>query len=148
MSAAAGCSVNLFEFSVSHYLLARSLDSVGLSERDMSVINNAGPDMVGAFQTADVTTLVTWNPMVSEIAALPDAVQVFDSFMVPGEIIDLMVANTDMSADNPDFGRVLAGIWYENAALMTADTPEGAEVCARWRRISGIGGNVVYARYA
>jgi len=27
--------------------------------------------------------------------------------------------------DNPNFGKALAGIWYETVALMKADTPEG-----------------------
>jgi NitT/TauT family transport system substrate-binding protein len=133
----AGQSVNLVEFSVSHYLLARALDSVGLSERDVSVINTADPDMVGAFQTADVTAMVTWNPMVAEIAALPDAVKVFDSAMIPGEIIDLMVANTEVLDANPDFGKALAGIWYETVTLMTSDTPEGAEARAAMGAASG-----------
>lgn len=133
----AGRSVNLVEFSVSHYLLARALDSVGLSERDVTVVNTADPDMVGAFQTADVTALVTWNPMVSEIVALPDAVAVFDSAMIPGEIIDLMVANTDVLTANPDFGKALAGIWYETVTLMTADTSEGAAARAAMGAASG-----------
>jgi NitT/TauT family transport system substrate-binding protein len=133
----AGRDVNLVEFSVSHYLLARALDSVGLSERDVKVINTADPDMVGAFQTPDVTALVTWNPMVSEIETLPDAVKVFDSSKTPGEIIDLMVANTDVLADNPKFGQALAGIWYETASLMASDTPEGAAARAAMGSASG-----------
>ena len=133
----AGKSVNLVEFSVSHYLLARALDTVGLSERDVSVINTADPDMVGAFQTDDVTALVTWNPMVAEIAALPNATKVFDSSQIPGEIIDLMVANTEVLEANPDFGKALAGIWYETMAIMTADTAEGAEARAAMGAASG-----------
>jgi NitT/TauT family transport system substrate-binding protein len=132
-----GRSVNLVEFSVSHYLLARALDSVGMSEQDVTVINTADPDMVGAFQTPDVTAMVTWNPMVAEIKALPGATSVFDSSQIPGEIIDLMVANTQVLADNPDFGKALAGIWYETAALMVADTPEGAAARAAMGAASG-----------
>ncbi len=122
----AGRRVNLVEFSVSHYLLARALDSVGLSEADLTVVNTADPDMVGAFQTDDVAALVTWNPMVAEIKDLPDATLLFDSSQIPGEIIDLMVANTAALDENPDFGKALAGIWYETAAIMVSDTPEGA----------------------
>jgi NitT/TauT family transport system substrate-binding protein len=121
-----GQSVNLVEFSVSHYLLARALESVGMTERDVNVVNTSDPDMVGAFQTADVTAMVTWNPMVSEILALPDATKVFDSAQIPGEIIDMMVANTEVLEANPDFGNALVGIWYDTMAIMTADTPEGA----------------------
>ncbi|WP_375450193.1 putative urea ABC transporter substrate-binding protein [uncultured Devosia sp.] len=126
LAAVKGQKVNLVEFSVSHYLLARALESAGMSERDVNVVNTSDPDMVGAFQTADVTAMVTWNPMVSEILALPDATNVFDSTKIPGEIIDMMVANTEVLKDNPDFGKALAGIWYDTMAIMTADTPEGA----------------------
>ncbi len=132
-----GRNVNLVEFSVSHYLLARALESVGMSEQDVKVINTADPDMVGAFQTPDVAAMVTWNPMVAEIVTLPGATSVFDSSQIPGEIIDLMVANTEVLADNPDFGKALAGIWYETATLMVADTPEGAAARAAMGAASG-----------
>lgn len=137
LAAIEGRPVNLVEFSVSHYLLARALDSLGKSERDVSVVNTADPDMVGAFQTPDVTAMVTWNPMVSEIAKLPDAKIVFDSSEIPGEIIDLMVANTETVADNPDFAKALAGIWYDTVAIMTSDTPEGAAARAAMGAASG-----------
>ena len=132
-----GQPVNLVEFSVSHYLLARALESVGMTERDVNVVNTSDPDMVGAFQTADVTAMVTWNPMVSEIAALPDAHKVFDSSQIPGEIIDMMVANTAVLKDNPNFGKALAGIWYDTMAAMTADTAEGAAARAAMGAASG-----------
>lgn len=132
-----GRPVNLVEFSVSHYLLARALETIGSTERDVSVVNTADPDMVGAFQTPDVTAMVTWNPMVSEIAKLPDANLVFDSSMIPGEIIDLMVANTETVADNQAFARALAGIWYDTVSLMTAPTPEGAAARAAMGAASG-----------
>jgi NitT/TauT family transport system substrate-binding protein len=132
-----GQSVNLVEYSVSHYLLARALESAGMSEKDVKVINTADPDMVGAFQTPDVSAMVTWNPMVSEILKLPDATKVFDSTQIPGEIIDMMVANTDVLKDNPNFGKALAGIWYDTMAVMTADTPEGAAARAAMGVASG-----------
>lgn len=132
-----GQSVNLVEYSVSHYLLARALESAGMSEKDVKVINTADPDMVGAFQTPDVSAMVTWNPMVSEILKLPDATKVFDSTQIPGEIIDMMVANTEVLKDNPNFGKALAGIWYDTMAVMTADTPEGAAARAAMGVASG-----------
>lgn len=132
-----GRPVNLVQYSVSDYLLSRALETVGLTEKDVTVVNTADPDMVGAFQTADVTAMVTWNPMVSEIAKLPDATKVFDSAQIPGEIIDLMVANSDVLKDNPDFGKALAGIWYDTTALFTADTPEGAAARAAMGKASG-----------
>jgi NitT/TauT family transport system substrate-binding protein len=133
----AGQPVNLVEFSVSHYLLARALESAGLSERDVNVVNTSDPDMVGAFQTADVTAMVTWNPMVEEILKLPGATSVFDSSQIPGEIIDMMAANTEVLAANPDFGKALAGIWYETMAAMTADDEASAAARAAMGAASG-----------
>ena len=120
-----GQNVNLVEFSVSHYLLARALESVKLSEKDVKVVNTSDADMVAAYKTADVTAVVTWNPLAATILEDPTAKKVFDSAQIPGEIIDLMVANSDVLKDNPNFGKALAGIWYETAALMTADSDEG-----------------------
>jgi NitT/TauT family transport system substrate-binding protein len=120
-----GQNVNLVEFSVSHYLLARALDSIGSSERDVKVVNTSDADMVAAYQTPDVTAVVTWNPLVSSILEDKSAKAVFDSSQIPGEIMDLMVANTDVLKDNPDFGKALAGIWYDTMKVMTADSEEG-----------------------
>jgi NitT/TauT family transport system substrate-binding protein len=120
-----GQTVNLVQYSVSHYLLARALESIGLSERDVKVVNTSDADMVAAYQTAEVTSVVTWNPLVSSILAIPSAKEVFDSSKIPGEIIDLMVANTGVLKDNPDFGKALAGIWYDTMQVMTVDDAAG-----------------------
>lgn len=121
----AGKPVNLVELSVSHYLLARALDSVGLRERDLgAVINTSDADMIAAFTTSDVEAVVTWNPLVSTILEEPNAKKVFDSADIPGEIIDLMVVNTQVLADNPDFGKALVGAWYEVLGLMASGDEE------------------------
>lgn len=134
----AGQPVNLVELSVSHYLLARALDTVGLSERDLGgVVNTSDADMVAAFQTPDVTALVTWNPLVSTILEDPAATKLFDSSDIPGEIIDLLVVNTETLAANPDFGKALVGAWYETMALMTADSDAGREALTFMAQASG-----------
>ena len=72
-----GLNVNLVELSVSHYLLARGLDSVGLSERDIKVVNTSDADIVAAFSSKDVQAAVFWNPQLSEALKMPDTVKVF-----------------------------------------------------------------------
>ncbi len=114
-----GQNVNLVELSVSHYLLARGLESVGMSERDLTVINTSDADIVAAYATKDVTSVVTWNPLLSEISAMPNSNKVFDSSKIPGEIIDLMVVNTNTLKENPNFGKALVGAWYEIMDNMT-----------------------------
>lgn len=126
-----GKPVNLVELSVSHYLLARGLDSVGLSEADLGgVINTSDADMVAAYETDDVQAVVTWNPLVSTILESPGANKVFDSSAIPGEILDLMVVNTETLAANPDFGKALVGAWYEVMGLMAAGDDEALTAMA------------------
>jgi len=114
-----GQMVNLVELSVSHYLLARALESVGLAEKDLTVVNTSDADMVAAYSTDDVTAVVTWNPLLSEIEAMPKSTKVFDSAAIPGEIIDIMMVNTATLKDNPDFGKALVGAWYELMGIMS-----------------------------
>ena len=125
LASLAGKPVNLVELSVSHYLLARGLDSVGLSESDLGgVINTSDADMIAAYATPDVEAVVTWNPLVSTILEEPGASKIYDSSDIPGEIIDIMWVNTDTLAANPDFGKAVAGAWYELMALMVAGDKE------------------------
>ncbi|MGV2124134.1 putative urea ABC transporter substrate-binding protein [Agrobacterium vitis] len=132
-----GQNVNLVEFSVSHYLLVRALESLKLTEKDVKVVNTSDADMVAAYKTDDVTSVVTWNPLVSTILEEPTAKKVFDSAQIPGEIMDLMVANTEVLKDNPDFGKALAGIWYDTVKLMMADTAEGKAAREEMGKASG-----------
>lgn len=132
-----GQKVNLVEFSVSHYLLARALESNKLSEKDVKVVNTSDADLAAAYKTADVTAVVTWNPIVSEILASPDAHKVFDSSQIPGEIMDLMVANTAVVKDNPNFAKALVGIWYETMAKMTTEGVEAKAAKEAMAKASG-----------
>ncbi|EWY40731.1 lipid kinase [Skermanella stibiiresistens SB22] len=132
-----GRNVNLVELSVSHYLLARALDSVGLSERDVRVVNTSDADIVSAFVSPDVTATVTWNPQLSEVAKAEGATLVFDSSKIPGEIIDLMVVNTETLKDNPKLGKALVGAWYEILGLMRDTGPKGTEVLTAMATASG-----------
>lgn len=117
-----GQTVNLVEFSVSHYLLARALESIGLTEKDVKVVNTSDADLASAYKTPDVTAVVTWKPIVSSILENPDAKLVYDTKKIPGEVMDLLVANTEVLKDNPKFGKALVGIWYDTMKAMSDGT--------------------------
>ncbi len=120
-----GRDVNLVELSVSHYFLARALEEHGMSERDIKVINTSDADAVASFMTPGVTAAAVWNPQLSLIKQQsPDAVQVFDSSQIPGEIIDMLAVHTDVLNANPDFGKALVGAWFETLDIMSGDGEE------------------------
>ena len=132
-----GQSVNLVELSVSHYLLARGLASVGLKESDVKVVNTSDADIVAAYATPAVTAAVTWKPLLSEILAGPGSSLVFDSSHTPGEILDLMVVNSKVLKEHPELGKALVGAWYETLALMQSGTPEATDALTAMATASG-----------
>jgi NitT/TauT family transport system substrate-binding protein len=132
-----GQKINQVEFSVSHYLLARALAKSGMSERDVTSVNTSDADIVAAFSAPDVTTVVTWNPQLSEVAGAPGATEIFNSSQIPGEIIDLMVVNSDVLKANPKFGRALVGAWYETIALMADSSQKGVAARTAMAKASG-----------
>ncbi|UVE18749.1 putative urea ABC transporter substrate-binding protein [Pseudomonas sp. LS44] len=132
-----GMPINLVELSVSHYLLARSLEKAGLSEKDIKVVNTSDADIASAFNTSDVQAAATWNPMLAEITAKPGVSQVFDSSQIPGEIMDMMVVNSETLKDNPALGKALTGAWFEILALMNSGSAEGQTALEHMAKASG-----------
>jgi NitT/TauT family transport system substrate-binding protein len=132
-----GQKVNLVELSVSHYLLARALGSVGLRERDLKIINTSDADIVAAFSAPATTAVVTWKPQLSAVSSAPNAELVFDSSKIPGEILDLMVVKTDVLNANPKLGKALVGAWYETLALMFKNDAAGRAAQTAMAKASG-----------
>jgi NitT/TauT family transport system substrate-binding protein len=132
-----GQKVNLVELSVSHYLLARALGSVGLRERDLKIVNTSDADIVAAFSATATTAVVTWKPQLSAVLAQPNAQLVFDSSKIPGEILDLMVVKTDVLKANPKLGQALIGAWYETLAVMFKNDAQGQAAQLAMAKASG-----------
>ena len=132
-----GQKVNLVELSVSHYLLARALGSVGLRERDLKIVNTSDADIVAAFSASATTAVVTWKPQLSAVMSAPDAQLVFDSSKIPGEILDLMVVKTDVLNTSPKLGKALVGAWYETLALMFRNDAAGQAAQTAMAKASG-----------
>ncbi|EIZ78670.1 ABC-type transport system periplasmic component [Novosphingobium sp. Rr 2-17] len=137
LKAIKGQQVNLVELSVSHYLLARGLNSVGLAMSDVKTVNTADADIVGAFASPDVKAAVAWNPQLSVMKAQAGAKEVFSSADIPGEILDLLAVDTATLKANPKLGKALAGIWYETVALMQRQDAQGKAARAAMAKLAG-----------
>lgn len=123
-------AVYLPELSVSHYLLVRGLEKAGLQEKDVKVVNTSDADIVSAFGTSGVRAAVAWNPQLSVIKKTPQTTEVFSSSQVPGELIDMMVVNTQTLKDNPALGKALTGAWFEMMTKMRAGDTEALNAMA------------------
>jgi len=84
-----------------------------------------------------VTATVTWKPQLAEVTAMPKTSLVFDSSKTPGEILDLMVVNSQVLKDNPKLGKALVGAWYETMALMQAKNAQATAALESMAKASG-----------
>ncbi len=132
-----GQKVNLLELSVSHYFLARALSTVGLTEKDITIVNTSDADWVSAYKTGDVSAIVAWNPMLADIDAEKDANMVMTSASLPGEIVDALITNTALIKENPDFAKALTGAWFEVIALTVDQSDKGKAARESMGKASG-----------
>jgi NitT/TauT family transport system substrate-binding protein len=129
-----GQTVLLEEFSVSHYLLNRALESVKLSEKDVKVKNIPGDDAGKAFLTDNkVTAVATWNPHLFKAVESGKGKVVFSSKDIPGEIIDFLVLNGAAVKESPKLGKALVEAWYDAMKLISDQSTraEAVEIMAR-----------------
>jgi NitT/TauT family transport system substrate-binding protein len=109
-----GKEVLLSELSVSHYLLVRGLESVGLKESDIKIKNTDGDEAGKAFiADSKVEAVTTWNPHLFQAVEAGQGKVIYSSTEIPGEIIDLLVVNDKALKESPALGWVLTEAWYD-----------------------------------
>jgi NitT/TauT family transport system substrate-binding protein len=127
-----GKQVMLVEKTVSQYLFERAMaiNGLGAQIKKVKYLNTSDSDIAAAFITdSSKDVVVTWKPLVSQIAKAKGVKTIFNSSQIPGEILDLLVVRTDV-LKRPDgsgqkFAKALAGAWYEVMAQMSK--PAGGE---------------------
>ncbi len=130
-----GRKVLLVEKTVSEYLFERAMTLGGLESeiRKVKLVNTSDSDIATAFiGDTSQDAVVTWKPMVSQIAKQKGVKTLFNSSQIPGEIMDLMVVRTDIlnraDGSGQRFAKALAGAWYETTKLMSGKGPETDKV--------------------
>lgn len=93
---------------------------------DVKLQNIADADFIAAFQSKDADAVVAWNPAFIEIEKMPDVSVVYKSTEMPGELLEVMMVNTKTLKENPEFGKALAGAWFETLGVLSGTDEKGA----------------------
>jgi NitT/TauT family transport system substrate-binding protein len=125
LNSLAGKKVLLVEKTVSQYLLERAfvLNGAEAQLKRVKLVNTSDASIVAAFMNDNSqTAVVTWKPLVSQIAKMKDVTTLFNSSKIPGEILDLLVVRTEV-LNRPDgsgknFAKAVTGAWYELLSQM------------------------------
>lgn len=111
-----GREVNLVEYTVSHYLLARAFQINGLRLTNVKTVNTSDSDIGALFATGGQgAVVVTWNPILMTARKVKGAQLLFDSSKIPGEIIDGIAVQTGVSAN---VKKAIVGAWFEVTGIM------------------------------
>ena len=132
-----GKQVMLVEKTVSQYLFERAMTINGLGGQLKKVryLNTSDSDIAAAFiADSSKEVVVTWKPLVSQIARTKGVKTLFNSSQIPGEILDLLVVRTDV-LKRPDgsgqkFAKAVTGAWYEVMSQMSTAGPATDKVLA------------------
>lgn len=103
LAALKGQSIAVEVGAVSHFFLLQALATVGLTDRDVTLVN-VSPDMAAAaYQAGRADIAVTYSPFLEQAnAAQKDGRILFDSGKIPNAITDLYLFDTTFIQQKPE----------------------------------------------
>ena len=93
------------------YVLFRALELAGLTPKDVEIVPLEFSEQQPAFDRGLVDAVVTYEPVRTKLKNA-GARQIFDSTLIPGEVVDVLVVRTGYLAASPDNARLLVEAFY------------------------------------
>lgn len=90
-----GKTVGVAVNQTTHYLLQKALDKVGLSDKDLNLVNMSSSDAGASFITGNLDAAVTWEPYLSNAVTSGTGKILFSSADAPGVIVDVIVMRAE-----------------------------------------------------
>ncbi len=130
------------DLSVSSYTFDSNLELQGQNPDDFNFVNMDPGVAAMQFQQGQLDAIVVWNPFVLDtLEKVPSSRVMFDSTGIPGEIIDMVVANKESLAKpgGAAFAHAVIDAFYELNNLL-ADPAEGdSTLIALGEKFSNLG---------
>ncbi|MFA6401209.1 MAG: ABC transporter substrate-binding protein [Salinivirgaceae bacterium] len=115
--------------AVEAYMLTRSLQKAGLTINDVTPVYLPIEKHILAYKDGLVDAVVTYEPVRTKLLAM-GAVEVFNSSMIPGEIVDVLVVHRDYLEGHPERGISLKKAWFAALEQMHRSPRESAKFMA------------------
>jgi NitT/TauT family transport system substrate-binding protein len=118
---------------VSHLLLLRALESVGLSEDDIELVNVRTNETPMVLASGEVDAIVAWQPNSSQsLEMVPGAQAIYSSRNDPGLIYDVLTVAPESLAERQEDWAKVVGVWYRIVDYLRdpKTLPDGLEIMA------------------
>ena len=118
------------------YMLTRSLQQAGLTTKDVTPVYLPIDKHLSAYQDGQVDAVVTFDPVRTKLLAL-GAVDLFNSSMIPGEVVDVLVVRRDYLEKHPDRGVALRQAWFAALEEIRRSPHDAAKFMAVREQLTG-----------
>jgi NitT/TauT family transport system substrate-binding protein len=118
---------------VSHLLLLNALESVGLSEDDVTLLNVPTNETPQVLASGDVEAIVAWQPNSgSALKLVPGSTAIYTSANQPGLIYDVLTVNPVSLAQRREDWSKVVDVWYRvvDYILDPATQPDAVAIMA------------------
>jgi NitT/TauT family transport system substrate-binding protein len=116
-------------------VLARALQTAGLTPADVTPVPIDLADHERAYVDGQVDAVVTFAPRSSRLLA-NGARKIFDTTQIPGEILDVLLTRTDVVDERGDALRALLSGWFEALQYLQERPLDAAAVVAARERVT------------
>jgi len=120
-----GRTIGTESTAVGGYMVDRMLEKSGLSLSDIHILPLMLDEHEAAFTARQVDAVVTFEPVKSHLLARGGKV-IFDSSLIPGEIIDVLAVRSESLKRAPKSFAYLADSWYRALDYMRRQPDDAA----------------------
>lgn len=130
-----GKRVGLEATALGAFVLTRALQTVNMTPGDVTTVSLEVSEQERAFREGRVDAVVTYEPVRTRLLEA-GARQIFDSSMIPGEIVDVLIVRRSLAAKRGAEIRSLIRGWYTALDLTRKDRKRAAALMAQREQLS------------
>lgn len=108
--------------TMNHMLLLSALDSVGLSEDDVTITNMSEGDATAALIGGSIDAASIFDPQMSKAAEESGGSIIFTSEDLPGELADVLLVKDTIADERADEVSGIIKAWYDIQKQYTSDS--------------------------
>jgi NitT/TauT family transport system substrate-binding protein len=132
-----GQKVALEEGTVSHFFFLQVLSEVGLTGKDITIINASPADAAAAYQSRNVDIAVTYAPFLGKANTLrKDGRIIYDSSKLPYAIADIYEFDAKFIEEHPDTLQAFVTGFFKGLDYIKAHPEESAKIIAKELKIT------------
>ena len=121
-----GKAVAVERSAVGAYLLKRALELNDMDFSDIKIVSTNGIEQASSFDKGNIVAAVSFDPYRTQLLRAGKK-EIFNSTLIPNEIVDVLVVRRSYSQQHPDTIRHLVKSWFKALEYQATNPVKSAE---------------------